>query len=106
MTKTGRELSAHAFRWCARICVGLALVLIALALMRPTELEHAMNWGLASLIAAFLFSFWRLYLLRAPFQGKWGLITFEAQPLAYRIALGAGTAMAVFLLYVVLGRTI
>jgi hypothetical protein len=97
-----RTATARVLTWSSRIAVAASVVLLGVALLWPLRFEHAMHWALAGLLAAFISSLWRFYALRAPLQGRYGVVTIDGQPIAYRLSIAAGTAMGMFLLYVVL----
>ena len=94
---------ARFFKISSLVCVGIALVCLAVAVLNPASYSSLMNIGLAFLVCAFGCSIWFHYSSHSPVPTHAGaVITIQDHPLAYRTWFVLVTLFCGFLLYVLL----
>ena len=93
----------YTLRIIARMCVGLAIAMLSVALWQPLGAPWALNVGLALLVSAFGASLIRHYILRSPIPVRGGaLISIAGNPVGYHVWYLASLTFCSLLLYILL----
>ncbi len=89
---------ATSLRSIARALVLLGVIALFAAVIFPTSMSGTIFLGLALWVSAFLITFTRAYILRAPLPGRGGLFEYRAHPVAYHVGFDAVVAIFGFIL--------